>query len=230
MLVAMLMEAGCRIAALDVPASLSAIADDWPDAITRIPLDATKENEVEGAFARVAEDGALDGLVNLAGFTRERCSVAKTQHAAWQEVIDVNLDSAFLCARAAMPLLRDGRDAAMVLTSSGLALKPTPGYGPYAAAKAGVLALTRILAAENAPHVRVNAVAPSAVETTFLTGGTGRARRKSSFDKDAYLATVPLARMAKPIDVVEPVLFLLGPASSYITGQTLHVNGGLIMP
>lgn len=229
-LVAALVGAGCRIVALDLPASLDGVDGDWPDAVARIPLDATKETEVEAAFARVAEGGALDGLVNLAGFTRERSPVTETEHVAWREVLDGNLDSAFLCARAAMPLLRQGREAAMVLTSSGLALKATPGYGPYAAAKAGVLALTRLLAAENAPDVRVNAVAPAAVETAFLTGGTGRARRAAHFDKAAYLATVPLARLAQPRDVVDPILFLLGPASSYITGQTLHVNGGLLMP
>lgn len=90
--------------------------------------------------------------------------------------------------------------------------------------------LARLLAAECAPHVRVNAVAPGAVETPFLTGGTGREQRATNFDREAYLRTVPLARMASPDDVVGPILFLLGPTASYLTGQTLHVNGGLLMP
>jgi len=87
----------------------------------------------------------------------------------------------------------------------------------------------RVLAAEMAPHARVNAIAPSAVDTPFLQGGTGRQTRALGFDKDVYVKSVPLARIAVPEDIVGPILFLLGPASAYITGQTLHVNGGLLM-
>lgn len=232
-LVARLTQAGCRVAVLDMPASLARF--EAPEGVLVQPLDVTDESSVEAAVAAVGEAlGGLDGLVNLAGFTAARQPVGETKAETWRAVLDANLDGTFLACRAALPLLHRGTEAAIVNASSGLALKPTPGYGPYAAAKAGVLALTRLLAQENAPRVRVNAVAPSAVDTPFLRGGTGRGGdaegASTRLDLDAYLRTVPLARLAEPSDVVGPILFLLGPASAYVTGQTLHVNGGLLMP
>ncbi len=232
-LVRALIEAGCRVAVLDLAASLA--RHGVPDGVIAAPVDATDEATVTAGLALVDADfGGLDGFVALAGFTREKYPVAETPKAVWDEVIAGNLDSAFLTCRAAVPLLRRGTDAAIVTVSSGLALKPTPGYGPYSVAKAGLLALTRLLAQENAPAIRVNAVAPAAVDTAFLRGGTGRggdeANGPQRLDLEAYLRTVPLGRLAEPADVVGPILFLLGPASAYITGQTLHVNGGLLMP
>ena len=118
----------------------------------------------------------------------------------------------------------------MVFVSSGLAQRVTPGYGGYAAAKAGLIAMTKALAAENAPAIRANCVAPGAVETAFLSGGTGRPARDAQMDRTAYLRTIPLARIATPEDVVGPILFLLGAASGYMTGQVLYVNGGGLTP
>jgi len=227
-----LLARAARVAVLDLATSLARHAP--PADVLTVAIDVTDEASVGRAFAVVRTAfGALDGLVNLAGFTRERTAVADTSRAAWSEVIGGNLDGTFLCCRAALPLLLAGEGAAIVNASSGLALKPTPGYGPYSAAKAGVLALTRLLAQENAPQVRVNAVAPSAVDTAFLRGGTGRSGDgggPTRLDLDAYLKSVPLGRIGTPEDVVGPILFLLGPASAYVTGQTLHVNGGLLMP
>ena len=227
-LVAALAASGCSIMAMDLPEPLANAPSDWPDSVRKIPIDAVDPGSVEAAFA--AAGPVLDGLVHLAGFTRPRTPAVEVDPPDWREVIEGNLDSAYLCLRAAAPLLGQATAPSVVLTSSGLALKATPGYGPYAAAKAGVLALMRTCAAELAPRIRVNAVAPSAVETPFLTGGTGRPARTVGFDQDAYVKTVPLARMAIPDDIVGPILFLLGPASGYITGQTLHVNGGLLLP
>lgn len=231
-LVERLLAAGCEVAALDLPASLE--RHPSPEGARAISLDATDEAAVEAAFAQVdAAFGALDGLVNLVGFARERVPVEQTSLGTWEEVIEGNLASTFLACRAALPLLHRGTEAAIVNTSSGLALKPTPGYGPYSVAKAGVLALTRLIAQENAPRVRANAVAPAAVDTAFLRGGTGRGGDDATgtrLDLEAYLRAVPLARIAQADDVVGPILFLLGPASAYVTGQTLHVNGGLLMP
>jgi 3-oxoacyl-[acyl-carrier protein] reductase len=230
-LVERLLAAGCRVAALDLPASLERHPPP-PDVLAQA-LDATDESAVEEAFAAIRTSfGALDGLVNLVGFARERMPVSATPLGTWEEVLEGNLASVFLACRAALPLLHDGTNASIVNTSSGLALKPTPGYGPYSVAKAGVLALTRLLAQENAPKVRANAVAPSDVDTAFLRGGTGRGGddlASTRIDVEAYLRTIPLGRIAAPEDVVGPILFLLGPASAYVTGHTLHVNGGLLM-
>jgi 3-oxoacyl-[acyl-carrier protein] reductase len=223
---------GAKVAVLDLPASLERHPPHEVALI--VPLDVVDEASVISAFGQVehAFEG-LDGLVNLAGFTLPRTPVAETTQSAWSTVLAANLEGTFLTCRAALPLLHRGTDAAIVNTSSGLALKPTPGYGPYSAAKAGVLALTRLLAQENAPQVRVNAVAPSAVDTAFLRGGTGRggdAEVAARLDLEAYVRTIPLGRIAVPQDVIGPILFLLGPAAAYVTGQTLHVNGGLLMP
>ncbi len=172
-------------------------------------------------------------MANLVGFAREKALIEDVPDELWHEVVDGNMHSAFYISRAAMPLLRKAGGAAIVNTSSGLALKATPGYGPYSVSKAAILALTRLLAQEGAPHVRANAVAPGAVDTAFLRGGTGRggddAGTAARLDVDAYLKTIPLGRLASVDDVTGPILFLLSAASGYITGQTLHVNGGLLM-
>lgn len=226
--VARLLAAKAMVAVLDLPESLAR----HPQPGTReMPCDATDATALEAAFAAI---GTLDGLVVLAGFTEARMPVAETTEATFRAVLDGNLTTTFLACRAALPWLRRGTAPAIVTMASGLALRATPGYGPYSAAKAGVLALTRQLAAENAPDIRVNAVAPSAVETAFLRGGTHRggddAGATTRFDREAYARSVPLGRLAVPDDIAGPILFLLSAHAGYITGQTLHINGGLLMP
>ena len=146
--------------------------------------------------------------------------------------IDGNLRTTFLACTAAMPLLEAGEDASLVNIASGLAQFIRPHYGPYAAAKAGMIALTKTLAHEHAPKVRCNVVAPGAVDTAFLRGGTGRSdeQQQTTIDVAAYGAMIPLNRIAVPDDIVGPILFLLGPGSRYMTGQSLWVNGGAYMP
>ena len=231
-LVQALAGAGCAVFALDLPASLD--AHPVPDGVRRLALDATQEADVTHAFAAIAaEVEALDGLVNLAGFAAPRAPVSETTLGEWQAVVAASLDSTFLCCRAALPLLRRGQSAAVVNTASGLAFKSPPGYGPYSAAKAAVLSLTRTLAFENAPTIRFNAIAPAAVDTAFLRGGTARGGDDASapvgIDIAAYMKTMPLARLATAADVLGPMLFLLGPASAYMTGHTLHISGGSLM-
>ena len=231
--VAELVALGAQVVVLDLATVLERY--DQPGVAMTMALDGADEASVQVAFAGVeARLGALDGMVNLIGFSAQRHPVAATPTPIWDEVVTGNLDSAFYCAKAALPLLAKGTDAAMVLTSSGLAYKATPGYGPYSVAKAGLIALTRLLAQENAPAIRVNAVAPAAVDTAFLKGGTGRGGDTGDeavrLDLTAYVATIPLGRIAQPADVVAPILFLLGPGSAYMTGQVLHINGGLLMP
>ena len=227
-----LLETSARIAVLDLPQSLAAHP---PQSELAIAMDATAEAEVNHAFARIAEQfGALDALVNLAGFTHGVRPLADTTRASWSEVLDGNLTSVFLCCRAGLPLLHLGVDAAIVNLASGLGAKPVPGHGPYSVAKAGIIQMTRLLAQENAPQVRVNAVAPGAVDTAFLRGGTGRGGDDPAAELHvvpaAYLRGVPLARLAQTEDVVGPILFFLSDAARYVTGQTLHVNGGGLMP
>lgn len=227
-LVARLGQLDARIAVVDLARSLE--AHPPPDTVAAIACDATDADQVERSFAELGDRlGGLDGMVNLCGFAEERRPVAETAPEDWDRVIAGNLRAAYLVARAAVPMLTAGEQAAMVQMASGIAQLGTPGYGPYGAAKAGVINLTRTLAQELAPAVRVNTVAPAAVDTAFLRGGTGRGVEDgppTRLDVAAYAARVPLGRIAEPDDVVGPVLFLLGPASRYLTGQTLYINGG----
>jgi 3-oxoacyl-[acyl-carrier protein] reductase len=231
-LVTALQQAGCKVAVMDLPVSLA--RHPAAEGVVAIEADLSDEASVGAAFAALSRqwDG-LDGLVMLAGFSLARQPISTFEASAWDSVIAGNLRSTFLTARAALPLLHKGDNPSVVTAASGLAVKSTPGFGPYAAAKAGVISMTKLLAAENAPKVRVNAIAPSAVDTAFLRGGTGRggddAAASTHVDLAAYAATIPMQRIATVEDVVGPVLFLLGPASGYITGQTLHINGGLLM-
>jgi 3-oxoacyl-[acyl-carrier protein] reductase len=146
----------------------------------------------------------------------------------WDEIIDGCLKSAFLVARARLPLLRRGHAPTLLNTSSTSgAMVRHAGYGLYATAKAGIINLTRVLARECAPVARINAVAPGLIDTEFLSAGTGRQRKASGVDREAVVATVPLERMGTPEDIAGAALFLASPAASYIAGQTLHVNGGI---
>ena len=119
----------------------------------------------------------------------------------------------------------------MVNVASGLGAHARPGFGPYAAAKAGLISLTKTMALEAAPEVRVNAVGPSVLDTAFLLGGEGRtAVATAPIDLRAVANATPLGRIAIPEDVVGPILFLLGPGAQFMTGQVLWVNGGSYMP
>jgi 3-oxoacyl-[acyl-carrier protein] reductase len=222
-----------RVAVLDLPSSLE--RHPPPDGVVRLEFDATQPRSVDAAFAALARQWpAVDALVFVVGFTitppapLDRVSVEQ-----WDDVVAGNLRSGFLVARAALPLLAKAETPCIVNISSGLAVSVLPGFGPYAAAKAGLIALTKALAVELGPRVRANAVAPSAIKTAFMMGGTGRSTEDPAsatwFNPAPYLQAFPLGRLAEVSDIVGPVLFLLGPAARFITGQTLHINGGRFM-
>jgi len=230
-LVAAARQRGFRVAVLDLPVSLQRHPTD--NDVIDIAVDATDEVQVSSAFAALEQQwGGLDGFVNLCGFMHENQPLAETSSSVWNEIVDGDLNSMFFASQAALPLLAKGENPAMVNASSGLAQFIRPGFGAYAVAKAGVIALTKTLALENAPTVRVNAVAPSAVDTAFLRGGTGRSSEAEDVELDlsAYINAIPLKRIAVPPDVVKPIMFLLGEDSAYMTGQVLWINGGAYMP
>lgn len=197
--------------------------------------DVSQEADVKSAFAHIAATwGHIDALVYLAGYTGECITVSDMPTAEWDGIMGTNLRGMFLTARAAAPLLqasaRLGRMPAAVWVSSTFGVSvPLPGYAPYAASKAGIINLVRALATEWAPHVRVNGVAPGAVHTPFLQGGTGRNPKARRLDLEHATSLVPLKRLGQPEDIAGVLLFLLGPAAGYIHGQTIHVNGGSFM-
>ncbi len=229
-LVAAAQALGLEVAVLDMARSLEAFPP--PQGVWSRACDVSDEAQVTAAFEALASDwGFLDGLVNLAGYTGERIRIEDMPSAEWDAIVNTDLRGMFLVARAAAPLLRRaeaaGRQPAAVLAASTFGVRvPHVGYGPYAASKAGVINLVRALATEWAPGIRVNGLAPGVIDTAFLQGGTGRPEKSTRLDMDRFVTGVPLGRLGQPMEVTSVLLFLLSPAASYITAQTLHVNGG----
>ena len=225
------LETGLKVAVFDVPI---AIEQHRPPAeAVAEELDATKADAVTEAFTALDRQwGGLDHLVNLAGFTNARVPLTEIGPDEFDAIHAASLRSTYLVAHAALPRLKAGGGGSIVHTASGLATRVLPGFAPYAAAKAGVIALTKAIAVENAPTIRANTVAPGATDTEFLRGGTGRAPTHGGerhVDANAVKMT-PMGRLGQPEDVVGPILFLLGPASRFMTGQTLYINGGGLTP
>ena len=218
---------GWAVTVLDLPRSL----DRHPPAagIRAIPVDLTDEAGVASAFGDL---GASDAFVNLAGFMTGLRPLEETTAAEFDEVMTGNFRGAYLAAQAALPCLRAAGGGAMVNVVSGLAANVRPGYGLYGANKAAMVHLTKTLALEAAPDIRVNAVGPAAVDTAFLRGGTGRSDENApgTLDVEAYSRMTPLGRLAQPEDIVGPIMFLVGADSGFMTGQVLWVNGGGYMP
>jgi len=169
--------------------------------------------------------GSLDILVNNAGDMVRRVPTVDTDEALWREALDLNLSSVFFaCQEAIAPMTRQRWGRIINMSSVGARTGGGAGSIPYHAAKAGVIALTKGLARELAPHrVTVNAVAPGIIETPFH-------ERHSKASKDAWIRDlVPLQSAGRPEDVAAMVAFLASDAASYITGATLDVNGGMAM-
>lgn len=161
--------------------------------------------------------GSLDILVNNAGILRDR-SVKKMSHSEWSDVIDTNLSGVFHSCQAAIPMLSEG--GSIINVASLSAVMGFFGQANYASAKAGVITLTKVLSKELArQRIRVNAVAPGVVDTEM--GQSIPAENRA-----AMLANIPLGRFAQADEIGSVVLFLASDMASYVTGQTIHVNGG----
>lgn len=187
-----------------------------------VVVDVTHETQVaDMVHDVVAELGSLDVVVQAAGCTGKG-PVASMEAAAWREVVDVNLTGAFLVAKAAIPALRRSEGGGRMVHCSSVNAH-TGGNelsgAAYAAAKAGLEALTRHLAVHLAPHVQVNAVAPGPVATGMLA-------RLSEAEIDALAAGIPAGRVAQAEEVAALIGFLCSPEAAYITGTVVHQNGG----
>ena len=220
-------EIGLNVIVLDLQRSIDGFP--VPMGVTAIACDATRPVEIVAAFKEISSNfRVIDHFVNLVGFTKEQVNIADMVEDEWDEITNGTIKSAFLLVRAAIPLLRKSANPSILNTASTFGVQVTvAGYGPYSVAKAGIINFTRALAIEEAPHIRVNALAPGLIDTQFLKGGTGRDEKSSRIDKNRVVTGIPLQRIGTPDDLIGIMLFLASPAAAYITSQTIHVNGGL---
>lgn len=181
------------------------------------------ESEVEEMFTAIEKSlGVVDILVNNAGITKDNLLMRmKTEE--WDSVIDVNLKGTFLCTRRAVKGMMKNRYGKIINISSVVGFAGNAGQFNYSATKAGVIGMTKSAALELASRgIRVNAVAPGFIETDMTASLTDEV-------KAAYLEKIPLKSLGKPEDIANAVAYLASPLSDYMTGQTLHLNGGMYL-
>jgi len=214
--------AGARVVATDVRAKdLDGLSD-----VTTVPFDLTDVAGLPGLVHRAGEAlGGLDALVHVAGVILRRGSIDEVTEADWDLQADVNLKATFFLDRAVAAVLgRTGGGAIVNFASQGWWTGGFGGSVAYAATKGGVVSVSRGLARSLADRgVRVNVVAPGAVDTAMMREGMDDEARA------AFVAQIPLGRMAEPVELAHAALFLVSDAASYLTGVTLNVSGGQLM-
>jgi NAD(P)-dependent dehydrogenase (short-subunit alcohol dehydrogenase family) len=193
---------------------------------TVIQADVTRASDVRALVARTIEEfGALDILVNNAGSLVERLKILELTEERWDEVIDLNLKSAFLCSQAVAASMIERKTGAIVNVSS-IAGRNGGALGSihYSTAKGGLITMTKGFAKELAPYgVRVNAVSPGVIDTPY------HERFSTPEAMKAYVGGIPLGRVGTPEEVASVIAFLASDAASYLSGETIEINGGMLM-
>ena len=186
-------------------------------------LNVTDGAAVDACVAALEKElGAIGILVNNAGIARDNL-LLRMKDAEWDAVLDTDLKSVFRLSRAVLRGMMKARAGRIVSITSVVGASGNPGQANYAAAKAGVAGLTRALAREiGSRGITVNCIAPGFIDTDMT-------RALAEPQRAALLAQIPLGRLGRPEDVAAAVLFLASPGAAYVTGATLHVNGGMYM-
>jgi len=215
---------GARIAICDVnpEAGQAAAKALGPEAtFTQVDVASTKavSDWVDAVFDKY---GQIDVLVNNAGITRDGL-IMRMKEEDWDAVIGVNLKSAFNCIKAVSKIMVKQRSGRIINLASVVGVMGNPGQANYVASKAGMIGLTKTVAKElGARGITVNAVAPGFIETDMTAVLSDKV-------KEAMLATIPLQRAGTPQDVADAITFLASDQGAYITGQVIHVTGGMYM-
>ncbi len=220
-------EAGIDVVVADINLEMAETAAAEAAAAGSAPLafelNVADARNVEALVEKVTEKyGRIDYLINNAGITRDALMMRMGDD-AWQAVIDVNLTGTYLCSKAVIRVMMKQRDGRIVNISSVVGAMGNAGQTNYAASKAGVVGFTKSLAREVAARgITVNAVAPGFIQTAMTDALPDKAREE-------LVNMIPNGRLGTPEDVAAAVLFLISEDASYITGQVLHVNGGMYM-
>jgi 3-oxoacyl-[acyl-carrier protein] reductase len=191
-----------------------------------VQADVTRASDVESLVERtVTEFGPIDILVNNAGSLVERLKILELTEERWDEVIDLNLKSAFLCSRSVAGSMME-RKAGAIINVSSIAGRNGGALGSihYSAAKGGLITFTKGLAKELAPFgVRVNAISPGVIDTPYHEQFSSPEMMKT------YAGMIPLGRVGTPAEVAKVICFLASDAASYLAGETIEINGGMFM-
>jgi NAD(P)-dependent dehydrogenase (short-subunit alcohol dehydrogenase family) len=192
-----------------------------------LSLDVTQAREVKALVTDVAQRfGRIDVLANIAGGSFYTKRIEEFSWAEWKQIMDANLKGTFLMCREVAPLMQKQRSGRIMNTASNYGVTGSALRAPYAAAKAGIITFTKSLALELAPDgVLANTVAPGPTDTPrVMERETPEARRQR------WYSSIPLGRTGRPEDLAEMYYFLSSADAAAITGQTFHVNGGVVMP
>jgi 3-oxoacyl-[acyl-carrier protein] reductase len=187
-------------------------------------LDVTDGAAVEALVEAItAESGAVSILVNNAGITRDNL-LLRMKEDEWQSILDTNLSSVYRTSKSVLRGMMKARRGRIISIASVIGSTGNPGQANYAAAKAGIIAFSKSLAREvGSRGITVNVVSPGFIDTDMTRALPDAAR-------ESLLGQIALGRLGEPADIARAVAFLAGPAAAYITGETLHVNGGMYMP
>jgi 3-oxoacyl-[acyl-carrier protein] reductase len=214
---------GAKCYALDyvIPEGDFVQNDAIKDQVTALQVDVTNYESVTNAVDQVIkESGRVDILVNNAGITRDNL-VLRMKEEDWDSVIATNLKGTYLCSKAVSRQMMSQRQGRIINIGSVVGTIGNAGQANYSASKAGVIGLTKSLAKEfGSRNILVNCIAPGFVETEMT-------KKLSEAQIKQYLENIPLNRPAKPADVADVVMFFSSDESSYVTGQIIHVDGGL---